>query len=110
MHIIPLGNAGKMSFIWHCELQHLWKAAFHSQRYVVLSNLVERGTALAKIEKCEDLEPNQFFQFPGATISEGKIDPLSSHHVILAHLFFSEHRDVYLYHRQFKVLPRITES
>lgn len=77
---------------------------------MAISNLVERGTALAKIEKCEDHKPNQLISFPGATISEGRIDPLSSCHMILAHLFFGVHRDVHLYNRQFKFLSRIIES
>lgn len=66
---------------------------------MVISNLVERGTALAKIEEPKDHKPNQVIPFSGATISEGRIDPLSSHHMILAHQFFGVHRDVHLYNR-----------
>lgn len=76
---------------------------------MVISNLVERGIALAKIEKHKYHKPNQFIPFLGATNSEGRIDPLLSHHMILAHPFFGVHRDVHLYNRQFKVLPGVIE-
>lgn len=61
----------------------IWLSGLHGH-----FNLIERGTAWAKIEKCKDHKPNQVIPFPGATIYEGRFDPLFSCHVMLDRLFF----------------------